>query len=112
MAEGVNPSSGVETMRTISKIYSGFVHGASPHIMDMYGGNPPRFHLRGMLGTVLADDHQDDLWNPFYRSIGLFVLVAKAFGDEALMQSVLTYMRGFARAAGESYGHPPERPRA
>lgn len=107
-AEGANPSSGVETMRTISKIYSGFVHGASPHIMDMYGGNPPRFHLRGMLGTVRANDHRNDLWNPFYRSIGSFVFAAKAFGDEALVQSVLTYMRDFARAAGEIYGHPPE----
>lgn len=111
-AERVNPSSGVEVMRTISKIYSGFVHGASPHIMDMYGGNPPRFHLRGMLGTVRADDHRNDLWNSFYRSIGSFVFAAKAFGDEALVQSVLAYMRGFAQAAGESYVHSPQSPKA
>jgi hypothetical protein len=107
-AKGLNPSSGVEVMRTVSKTYSGFVHGASPHIMDMYGGNPPRFHVRGMLGTVRADDHRGDLWNSFYRSIGSFVFAAKAFGDEALVQSVLGYMRRFAKAAGESYAHPPE----
>ena len=107
-AKGLNPSSSVEVMRTVSKTYSGFVHGASPHIMDMYAGNPPRFHVRGMLGTVHAGDHREDLWNSFYRSIGSFVLAAKAFGDEALVQSVLGYMRCFAKAAGESYAHPPE----
>ncbi len=111
-AEGLNPSSGVEVMRTVSKIYSGFVHGASPHIMDMYCGNPPRFHVRGMLGTIRADDHREDLGNSFYRSIGSFVFAAKAFGDEALVQSVLGYMRCFAKAAGQSYAHPPEKPEA
>lgn len=111
-AEGLNPSSGVEVMRTVSKIYSGFVHGASPHIMEMYGGTPPRFHVRGMLGTIRADDHREDMWNSFYRSIGSFVFAAKAFGDEALVQSVLGYMRHFAKAAGESYAHPPEKPEA
>ena len=95
-------------MRTVSKTYSGFVHGASPHIMDMYAGNPPRFHVCGMLGTVRADDHRKDMWSSFYRSIGSFVIAAKAFGDEALVQSGLEHMRRFASAAGESYAHPPE----
>ena len=65
-----------------------------------------------MLGTIRADDHREDLWNSFYRSIGSFVFAAKAFGDEALVQSVLGYMRRFAKAAGESYAHPPEKPEA
>lgn len=106
-AEGIDPSSGVEVMRTVQKAYSGFVHGASPHIMDMYAGSPPRWHLRGMLGTIRADDHREDLWNAFYRSIGSFGFAAKAFGDEVLFNSVLEYMRNFATAAGESYAHPP-----
>ena len=94
-------------MRTVDKTYSGFVHGASPHIMDMYYGDPPYFHVRGMRGTTLANEHREDLWNYFYRSIGSFVLSAKAFGDEALCQSVLKYMRSFARASGEDYTRPP-----
>ncbi|KKL85806.1 hypothetical protein LCGC14_1951040, partial [marine sediment metagenome] len=49
---------GVETPRTLGKMYSGFVHGASPHIMDMYGGNPPKFHVAGMLGTPRIDEHR------------------------------------------------------
>jgi hypothetical protein len=111
-AEGLNLSSGVEAMRTVGKIYSGFVHGASPHIMDMFSGNPPRWHVRGMLGTIRADDHREDLWNAFYRSIGSFAFAAKAFGDEILFNSVLGYMRSFARAAGQNYAHPLEKPEA
>ena len=40
--------------------YSGYVHAASPHIMEMYGGNPARFHVRGMHGTPRQDEHRDD----------------------------------------------------
>jgi len=111
-AEGLNPSSFLDAMRTVNKVYSGFVHGASPHIMEMYCGTPPRFHVRGMLGTICADDHREYLWNSFYGSIVSFVLAAKAFGDEALAQGALGYMRRFAKAAGKSYAHPPEKPEA
>lgn len=111
-AKALDPSSRVDVMRTVQKVYSGFVHGASPHIMDMYLGSPPRWHLRGMLGTIRAGEHREDLWNAFYRSIGSFALTAKAFGDEVLFGSVLQYMRDFAAAAGESYAHPSVTPEA
>ena len=100
-------SSQVEALRTVQKAYSGYVHGASPHIMEMYLGSPPRWHLRGMLGTLRADDHRRDLWNVFYRSIGSFFFAAQAFGDEKLSGSIRQYMREFAAAAGESFAHPP-----
>ena len=76
--EGIelDPSRGVEVSRSISKAYSGFVHGASPHIMDMYGGNPPRFHTKGMLGTPRMEEHADDLWNYMYRSFLSHIFVA------------------------------------
>jgi hypothetical protein len=104
---GLDPSRGTEVRRTVDKLYSGFVHGASPHIMEMYYGNPPLFHVRGMIGTPFASEHRQDLWNYFYRSIASFVCSAKAFGDEALCQSILVYMRKFARANGEDYTRPP-----
>ena len=31
----------------LTKAYSGFIHAASPHIMDMCGGVPPRFDING-----------------------------------------------------------------
>jgi hypothetical protein len=58
-----DPSREIELSRTLSKAYSGFIHGASPHIMDSYGGNPPHFHTQGMLGTPKVEEYRHDLWN-------------------------------------------------
>jgi hypothetical protein len=92
-----DPSRGVELYRTLSKAYSGFVHGASPHIMDMYGGDPPQFHIRGMLGTPREREYRQDLWNYFFRSIIAFSLAARALGDEPLFEGLLAYKHEFER---------------
>jgi len=44
---GYDQSTKSEVLRTLSKVYSGFVHGASPQIMELYYGSPPQFHLKG-----------------------------------------------------------------
>ena len=88
---GTDPSTGAELSRTINKTYSGFVHGASPQIMDMYGGSPPRFNVRGMRGTVRQEEFRFDLWNYFFRSIIAFALAAKAFGEDALFDEIREY---------------------
>jgi hypothetical protein len=99
----LDPSSGVALTRTISKAYSGYVHGASPHIMEMYGGNPPRFHVSGMRGTPRYVTHKNDLWNYFYRGISTFAFAAKAFGDQALFSNILRDLDEFARQSGRAY---------
>lgn len=99
---GVDPSTGIELSRTISKSYSGFVHGASPHIMDMYGGSPLRFHVDGQQGTDRQAEHRHDLWNYFFRSIVAFALTAKAFEDEKLFQSIQKYHLHFDAVSGRN----------
>lgn len=101
---GLDFSRGVELRRTISKTYSGYVHAASPHIMDMYGGDPPRFHVRGMRDTPRQMEHREDLWNYFYRGILAFALTAKAFGDESLFQQIRQFADKFAEHAPVGYG--------
>jgi len=98
---GLDPSRGIAVTRTISKAYSGYVHGASPHVMEMYGGNPPRFLVAGMRETPLFADRQSDLWNYFYRGICAFGFAAKAFGDEALFSGIQRYRDEFARQSGK-----------
>lgn len=71
-----------EASKTLRNVYSGFVHGAYPQIMNMYGGNPPHFHTKGMLETQRMEEHANDLWNYMYRSFGSHILVAKALGME------------------------------
>ena len=102
----LDPYRGAETPRTLGKMYSGFVHGASPHIMDMYGGNPPKFHVAGMHGTPRVNEHRDDLWNYFYRGIIAFAFAAMAFRDEVLVSSIREYRDQFEAVSGKK---PAER---
>ena len=64
---GTDRSSLTGLFRTMHKAYSGYVHAASPQIMDMYGGAPARFHMRGMSGSIVHVGHKEDLRNLFYR---------------------------------------------
>ena len=102
-AAALEPSRGIQLSKTISKTYSGFVHGASPHIMDMYGGNPARFHVQGMLGTPRIEEHKRDIWNYFYRGIVTFGFAAKAFGADELFKSIQDYCDHFVAASGKDY---------
>lgn len=86
--------------RSISKAYSGYIHGASPQIMEMYWGSPPRFHVAGMRGTPLFDAHREDLQNYFYRGLASFAMAAKAFGDAALFAKVNDHIDAFVKQAG------------
>ena len=104
---GTDPSTGVDLSRTIHKGYSGYVHGASPHIMDMYGGNPPHFHAHGMRGTERQEEHRHDLWNYFFRSIISFGLVAKAFGAEELFLRIRDYHVEFDKQSGRDNAFRP-----
>ncbi len=97
---GDDPTSGKEVSRTISKAYSGYVHAAAPHIMELYYGNPPKFHLQGACSSPLYDDHVDDMVNYFYRSILAFAFSAKAFGNEQLFQKIFQYSKSFAKKSG------------
>lgn len=103
-------SDGVELSRTLSKAYSGYVHGASPHIMDMYGGNPSRFHISGMLGTPKIKVYRKDLWNYYFRGLLSFILVAKAFGNEELDKSLSKYQDEFENKSGTNYGQLAKKP--
>lgn len=96
-------SKDLDASKTVSKANSGFVHAASPQIMDMYGGAPPRFHMRGMQGTERQAEHSADLWNYFYRGIMACCLSAKAFGEEELFVSIRKIEAEFLRETGNDY---------
>ena len=98
-----DPSSGAELLRTMSRAYSGYVHAASPHIMDMYGGSPARFHVRGMKGTPIYDGHREEIFNYFYRGICSCAFAYKAFGDESSFDKMYNLLREFERLSGKSY---------
>ncbi len=93
---GYGQSSTIEIARTISKTYSGYLHGASPQLMELYYGEPPYFHLAGSTDSSLYSDHEDDMLNYFYRAILSFSFASKAFGEEELFRKLHTYSGEFA----------------
>jgi len=87
----------------VSAAYSGYVHAASPHIMDMYGGDPPYFHVAGMASTERIAGHVHDAWNYFYRGLLSTAAVAKVFGDAPLVKALYEYTAKFEVQSGKSY---------
>jgi hypothetical protein len=73
----LNPSDAQELLRTIHKAFSGYVHGAYPQIMEMFGGKPPHFHMSGMLGTPRIEEWRAQLVGYVYRLIMATVFVAR-----------------------------------
>ena len=71
----LNPSDAQELLRTKHQAFSGYVHAAYPHIMEMFGGAQP--HLNGMLGTPRIDEWRDQLIRCVYTALMVTVFVAR-----------------------------------
>jgi hypothetical protein len=106
-APGIPDNIKRESSKTISKVYSGYVHGASPQIMDMCVGDPLNFKVKGMTDTLRLAEHADDLWNYFYRGILSFSIVAKVFGDDVLFEKIRQYRDYFESVSGKSFKEYP-----
>lgn len=90
-----DPSTGISAARTIFKGYSGFVHAGATAAIDMWGLEPPHFHLSGMKCDPLYGDHLQDAWNPFYRGLTTACFIAQAFGDEQIAEESIAYLKAF-----------------
>jgi hypothetical protein len=74
----INPSDAQELLRTTHQAFSGYVHGAYPHIMEMFGSAHP--HLNGMLGTPRVDAWRGQLIGFVYKALMVSVFVVKKLG--------------------------------
>lgn len=84
-----DPSTGDKLGTTIHKTFSGYVHGAAPHLMEMVReGAPPLFETGAVRGSWIWRDHVVDTSNYLLRSVYAFGMAAKAFGDEELWQNM------------------------
>lgn len=94
-----------EVGKTITKAYSGYIHAASPHIMDMYF--PDQFDVSGALKQYRYDSHRRDAQNVFYRAITAMAVAAKAFGNEPLFESLHSFA---SKVDAEMRSQPRGRP--
>jgi len=100
-APQLDQNSGVEVYRTLSKAYSGFIHGASPQIMELYCGNPLRYHTKGMLDTPRIANYTHDLWNYMYRSLISHIFFAKAIGATSHVNTLIKCKEALEKSAGK-----------
>ena len=93
-----NAGQTAEQFRTVDKAQSGYVHGAAPQLMEMFGGSPPRFHMDGMLGSPTEQVHREQFWYYVSRSICAFALAVQAFGDDDGFAKIRAYAVEFDRS--------------
>lgn len=96
----VNPSDGQELHKTLTRAYSGYVHGASPHIMEMYGGAPPKFHTGSMLGTPPFSFAKREAQSYFYRGLLNVTFVAFVLGCSGAAESLRAIKSRFEEITG------------
>ena len=105
----VNPSDAQESARSLTNTYSGYVHGASEHILDMCAGDPPRYQLAGMRGTRRQNEFEGLAWNYFYRALLDFMWAAGAFGLSELLGELFEYRDAFEKNSGKTEWEKPEK---
>jgi hypothetical protein len=98
IGQGVNVSQALTTSESLGTAYSGYVHAASENIMDMYGGSPPHFHIQGMRGTPRIASYSRSAENYVYRGLMAAIVVAKAFGDESLVEAMYKFLGQYESA--------------
>ncbi len=92
---GDDPSGHIKASKTVHKTDSGYIHAASPHIMDSYGGKPPHFHTEGMNGTARETEYQWYIQNYFFRGISSFVVAASAFRHQGMHAEMMELMKAW-----------------
>jgi hypothetical protein len=92
---GDDAARGNKIGKVLTKAYSGFVHAASPHIMDMCAGHIPKFDVSGQCKTLRQTEFERDAMNYFYRGLLAMAVATKAFNDEELFASIHSEAKRF-----------------
>lgn len=85
----VNPHDHSTVLGTIDDAMSGYVHGAYPHIMELYGGSPPRFHMTGMAGTPRIIEALRQIVIYVDRAVLLAWYASKRLGEEEVATRIV-----------------------
>jgi len=108
LGQGVNASQALAASEGVGTTYSGYVHAASENIMDMYGGDPPHFHIEGMRGTPRIAETLQDAENYVYRGLMSTIVAAKAFGDRPLVEALYEFLAKYESSNGRATSATPK----
>ncbi len=104
----LNPSDSQELSRTIANANSGYVHGTSEHILEMYGADPPHYHLDGMLGTRRQATFEKLAWTYVYRGLLAFMEAAISLRLDDLVPVLYRYRDLYEEQWGQTDWRSPE----
>ena len=71
--------------------------------MELYGGFPPRFYLKGMQNTPREREYTEDLANYVYRSLINLMFVSLTFGMHKMVENLYKYRAKFEKEIGFDY---------
>jgi len=98
-----NPSDYQKMLQTVSKVFSGYVHSAYPHIMENYGGNPPRFHFEGLTGTPIIKKWEYQLVQTVYRAGLVVANVARILNSRGEVKKLYKLRCWYENATGYNF---------
>lgn len=103
-----NPNDQQKIIGIVEDVYSGYVHAAYPHIMEMYGGDPPRFHLDGMINTPRIEAWRKTLVYQLHQSINTFAFMCHMFGLVDRCKAIVQMRNSFEKDLGLNFTRTPE----
>ena len=77
-----------QASQKLYNIHSRYIHANSPQIMTHYGGNPPKFNMRGWKGPLGRSDFRHLLRDYHFRSLAILYLASVKLGDFELREEV------------------------
>ena len=75
-----NPSDAQKILQVTNDVFSGYVHGAYPQIMELCGGKPPRFHMNGVLMSPRIQTCFKQISFYLHRTIMVIGILTKNLG--------------------------------
>lgn len=97
-----NPSQADAVAKSLYSVYSGFVHGAAQHVMELYDERRGRFQLSGLNSHQRYTDYVRDAQNYYYRGLIAVAMAAKALGDEDTLKLISVATSTFVDVIGLS----------
>ena len=109
-------SKGIENARSLHSFESGYVHGSSEQIMDLFYPaqnilRVPSFHTKGMAGTDRAEEYRKDFWDYIYSSVLSYIQIACVFGLSDQAKQLTSTARLIIENGHVSFKEPPKNKR-
>ena len=99
--------------RTVGASLGGYVHGASVHVLDLYGGSSPADARFGVSGIHAESKYEEMLLQAVVCMDSCILaaeFVAQVFGDWDLAREIRAFQEDFQRRMESAGSDEPERP--